>query len=95
MWIFHHFLAYCRLYRNRLKILKTFLQDKTLTSAEITEEYNLIFNVYVEGAGYGLAIDSSNVPYGTPLYIREDFTLENDILSVAGISIDTTITEML
>jgi hypothetical protein len=75
--------------------LKEFLQDKTLTSLEITEEYNLIFNVYVEGACYGLDIDNSNVPDGTPLYMREDFTLENDILSVAGISINTTITEML
>lgn len=75
--------------------LKEFLQDKTLTSLEITEEYNLIFNVYVEGACYGLDIDNSNVPDGTKLYIREDFILENNILSVAGISIDTTITEML
>ena len=75
--------------------LKEFLQDKILTSVEINEEYSLIFNVYVEGAGYGLVIDSSNVPYGTPLYIREDFTLENDILSVAGISIDITQTNML
>jgi hypothetical protein len=75
--------------------LKEFLQDKTLTSVEITEEYNLIFNVYVEGAGYGLAIDSSNVPYGTQLSMRDDFTLENDILSVAGLSISTTETNML
>ena len=75
--------------------LKEFLQDKILTSVEINEEYSLIFNVYVEGVGYGLVIDSSNVPYGTPLYIREDFTLENDILSVAGISIDITQTNML
>lgn len=75
--------------------LKDFLQDKTLTSVEITEQYNLIFNVYVEGVGYGLDIDNSNVPDGTPLYVREDFTLENDILSVAGISIDTTQTNML
>jgi len=75
--------------------LKDFLIDKTLTAVEITEEYGLIFNVYVEGAGYGLDIDNSNVPDGTPLYIREDFTLENDILSVAGISIDITQTNML
>ena len=75
--------------------LKEFLQDKTLTAVEITEEYNLIFNVYVEGVCYGLNIDNSNVPNGTPLYIREDFTLENDILSVAGISISTTETNML
>ena len=75
--------------------LKEFLTDKTITAVEITEEYNLIFNVYVEGAGYGLAIDNSNVPNGTQLYMRDDFTLENDILSVAGISLDTTQTNML
>ena len=75
--------------------LKEFLTDKTITAVEITEQYNLIFNVYVEGAGYGLAIDNSNVPNGTQLYMREDFTLENDILSVAGISLDTTQTNML
>jgi hypothetical protein len=75
--------------------LKDFLQDKTLTAVEITEEYNLIFNVYIEGVCYGLDIDNSNVPDGTPLSMREDFTLENDILSVAGISIDTTQTNML
>jgi len=75
--------------------LKEFLTDKTITAVEITEEYNLIFNVYVEGACYGLAIDNSNVPNGTQLYMREDFTLENDILSVAGISLDTTQTNML
>ena len=74
--------------------LKEFLTDKTITAVEITEQYNLIFNVYVQGACYGLNIDTSNVPNGTPLYMREDFTLENDILSVAGISIDTT-TKML
>ena len=75
--------------------LKQFLTDKTLTAVEISEEYQLIFNVYIDQAGYGLNIDISNVPYGTQLTIREDFTLENDILSVAGISINTTTTEML
>lgn len=75
--------------------LKEFLTDKTLTGVEIVEEFNLIFNIYVEGVCYGLAIDTSNVPNGTKLTMREDFTLENDILSVAGISIDTTQTNML
>lgn len=75
--------------------LKDFLQDKTLTAVEITEEYSLIFNVYTEGTGYGLDINSSNVPNGTQLTMREDFTLENDILSVAGISINTAYTNML
>jgi hypothetical protein len=75
--------------------LKEFLTDKTLTSVEITEQYNLIYNVYVDQAGYGLDIDTSNVVAGTQLTMRQDFTLENDILSVAGISIDTAQTNML
>jgi hypothetical protein len=75
--------------------LKEFLTDKTLNSVEITEQYNLIYNVYVDQAGYGLDIDTSNVEAGTQLTMRQDFTLENDILSVAGISIDTTTTNML
>ena len=75
--------------------LKEFLTDKTLTSVEITEQYNLIYNVYVDQAVYGLDIDTSNVEAGTPLQMRQDFTLENDILSVAGIFIDTAQTNML
>jgi len=75
--------------------LKEFLTDKTLTSVEITEQYNLIYNIYVDQAGYGLDIDTSNVEAGTPLEMRQDFTLENDILSVAGISINTAETNML
>ena len=75
--------------------LKEFLTDKTISAVELLEEYGLIFNVYVEGTGYGLDIDNSNVPNGIRLSIREDFTLENDILSVAGISIDTTAINML
>jgi len=38
--------------------LKEFLTDKTLTSVEITEQYNLIYNVYVDQTGYGLDIDT-------------------------------------
>lgn len=75
--------------------LKEFLTDKTLTAVEIVEEYQLIFNVYVGETGYGLNIDTSNIPYGTQLSMREDFILENDILSVAGISINTATIEIL
>ena len=75
--------------------LKEFLTDKTLTSVEITEQYNLIFNVYVDQAGYGLDIDTSNVVAGTQLTMRQDFTLENDILSVSGISVNTAEVNML
>ena len=75
--------------------LKEFLTDKTLTSVEITEQYNLIYNIYIDQAGYGLDIDTSNVEAGTQLTMRQDFTLENNILSVAGIYINTAETNML
>ena len=76
--------------------LKDFLQDKTLTAVELINfDYNQIINVYIDDAGYGLAIDTSNIPAGTPLEYRTDFVLEGDILSVDDISIDTSKTEML
>lgn len=75
--------------------LKEFLTDKTLTAVELSEEFGIIFNVYIEEAGHGLNVNTTSIPYGTQLTMREDFTLQDDILSVAGISIDTTITEML
>jgi hypothetical protein len=75
--------------------LSEFLVDKTLTAVEIAESFGLIFNIYIEEVGYGLDTDTSNVPYGTLLSMREDFILENNILSVNGISIDTTTTKMV
>jgi hypothetical protein len=76
--------------------LKEFLKDKTLTAVElINYDYNQIINVYVDGICYGLAIDTSNIPAGTPLEYRTDFTLDGDILSVSDFSINTNDIEML
>jgi len=76
--------------------LKEFLKDKTLTAVElINYDYNQIINVYVDGICYGLAIDTSNIPTGTPLEYRTDFTLDGDILSVSDFSINTNNIEML
>ena len=76
--------------------LKEFLKDKTLTAVDLIDfDYNQIINVYIEGACYGLNIDTSNIPAGTPLEYRTDFTLNGDILSVSDISIDTNDVEML
>jgi hypothetical protein len=76
--------------------LKEFLQDKTLTAVELVDfDYNQIINVYIDGAGYGLAIDTSNIPAGTPLTYTTDFTLEGDILSASDFSINTNDIEML
>jgi hypothetical protein len=75
--------------------LNQFLTDNTITAVEISEDYQLMFNVYVGQTGYGLDIDTSHIPYGTQLTMRADFTIQDNILSVAGISIDTTSTQML
>ena len=76
--------------------LKEFLQDKTLTAVELVDfDYNQIINVYVDGAGYGLKIDTSNIPAGTPLDYRTDFTLDGDTLSVSAVSINTHDVDML
>jgi len=76
--------------------LNEFLKDKTLTAVELIDfDYNQIINVYIEGACYGLAIDTSNIPAGTPLTYTTDFTLDGDILSVSDFSINTNDIEML
>jgi hypothetical protein len=76
--------------------LKEFLQDKTLTAVELIDfDYNQIINVYVDAACYGLAIDTSNIPAGTPLTYTVDFTLDEDILSVSDFSININDVEML
>ena len=75
--------------------LKEFLETNTITAVDTVDGFNLIINVYVEEVIYGLKVDTSNIPAGTPLTKREDFTLNGDILSVDDISIDTSKTEML
>ena len=75
--------------------LKEFLQDKTLSAVETVDGHNLIVNVYIDETCYGLNVDMSNIVAGTPLTKREDFILDEDILSVDNISIDISKTEML
>jgi len=75
--------------------LKQFLFGKRITAVDMVDGFNLIINVYVDGACYGLNIDTSTVPAGTLLTTREDFNIIGDILSVDGISIDVSKTEML
>jgi len=75
--------------------LKQFLFGKRITAVDTVNGFDLIINVYVDGACYGLNIDTSNVPAGTLLTTREDFNIVGDILSVDDISLDVSKTEML
>ena len=75
--------------------LKQFIFGKRITAIDTVDGFDLIINVYVDDACYGLNVDLSNVPAGTALTKREDFTIEGDILSIDEISIDMNKTEML
>lgn len=75
--------------------LKEFLETNTISAVDTVNGFDLIINVYVDGACYGLNIDTSNVPAGTLLTTREDFDVVGDILSVDNISLDMSKTEML
>jgi hypothetical protein len=75
--------------------LKQFVFDKRITAIDTVDGFDLIINVYVDDACYGLNVDLSNVPGGTSLIKREDFTIEGDMLSIDSISIDISKIEML
>jgi hypothetical protein len=75
--------------------LKQFIFGKRITAIDTVDGFDLIINVYVDDACHGLNVDLSNVPGGTSLTKREDFTIEGDILSVDTISLDMAKTEML
>lgn len=75
--------------------LKEFLQDKTLSAVETVDGHNLIINIYVDNACYGLNIDTTNIVAGTSLTRRQDFILNKDILSVDNITIDIATIKML
>ena len=75
--------------------LKQFIFGKRITAIDTVDGFDLIINVYVDDACYGLNVDLSNVPGGTPITTREDFTIEGDILSIDDITLDMSKIEML
>jgi hypothetical protein len=75
--------------------LKEFLETNTISAVDVVNGFNLIINVYVDETCYGLRVDTSNIPAGTLLTKREDFTLNGDTLSIDNISLDISKTEML
>ena len=75
--------------------LKQFIFGKRITAIDTVDGFNLIINIYVDDVCYGINVDLSNVPGGTSLAKREDFTIEGDILSIDNISLDISKTEML
>jgi len=75
--------------------LKQFIFGKRITAIDTVDGFDLIINIYVDDVCYGINVDLSNVPGGTSLTKREDFTIDGDILSIDNISLDISKTEML
>jgi len=65
--------------------LKQFIFDKRITAIDTVDGFDLIINVYVDDACHGLNVDLSNVPGGTSLTKREDFTIDTISLDISKI----------
>jgi hypothetical protein len=52
-------------------------------------------NVIVGSVTYGLDVDTSNIQNGTRLETVSEYTLENDILTVSGLSLNTNDVDIL
>lgn len=74
--------------------LKNFLQENPQVSFEIIPNI-LILNIIVGNVTYGLDVDTSNIQNGTRLETVSEYTLENDILTVSGLSLNTNDVDIL
>jgi len=74
--------------------LKEFLEKNDVTGFEVIEN-QLVMNAIVNGASFGLNVDTSNIPGGTVLVQYTDFTIDGDTLTVGGLDINIEDTEML
>jgi hypothetical protein len=74
--------------------LKTFLQENNVTGFE-TIPGVIIMNVLVGDATYAMDVDTSNIQAGTSLTRTEQWAVENDILTVDGISLNINETNMM
>jgi hypothetical protein len=69
--------------------LKQYMQENTVTGFEVIEN-EIAFSVILEsGARQSLNVDTSDVPNGTQLSTVTDFTINGDVITVAGITINT------
>lgn len=69
--------------------LKQYMQENTVIGFEVIEN-EIAFSVILEsGARQALDIDTSSVPNGMQLTAVEDFTVDGDVITVAGITLNT------
>lgn len=74
--------------------LKQFIEENQVTAFEVVPNI-LIINVIVGEVEYGIDVDTSSIPFGTQLQKIEEFIIEDDILTIGNLSINTLETYML
>lgn len=74
--------------------LKQFIEQNQVTAFQIVPNV-LILNAVVDQADYAIDVDTSGVPFGTQLQTFTEFTIENDILTVDNLTLNTAETNML
>jgi len=72
---------------------KEFLQDKTLTAVSVAQ--GKVLSLIFKKAIHGLDVDTSDIPYRTPVTKVKDFTIDGDTLTVGDITLDLAATFML
>lgn len=71
-----------------MKTLKEFMQENEVTAFDIVD--GIIINAVLGETTYGLDTDTSNIVAGTLLTSLTDFNVNNDLLTISGITINTT-----
>jgi hypothetical protein len=74
--------------------LKEFIETHEVDGFEILPD-TLIMSVVSDEISYGLEVDTSNVVCGLPLTLITEYFIEDDILTVEGLILDTTSTNLI
>jgi hypothetical protein len=74
--------------------LKQFIEENNVTAYEIVPEV-VIMSAVVGETSYGLNVDTSNIVGGTLVIRFENFSLEGEILTVDGLSLNINEVDML
>lgn len=74
--------------------LNQFIQENTITDFDVVEG-QLVISVNTTGSSTGLDVDTSNIPGGTPVKVVSDYTINGDILTVDGLTLNIAETDVL
>jgi hypothetical protein len=69
--------------------LKQYMQENTVKGFEVIENQIAISVILESGARHALDVDTSSIPNGTRLTVVENFSVDDGIITVAGITLNT------